>query len=60
MTRPRVTAEHAINPGTRALDDPEGPKVAVVVDFAYGDHDPVLAALDRAVANVRAQIEETR
>ena len=36
------------------------PGVTVEVTFPLHDHEAALEALDRAVADVRAQIEETR
>ena len=63
MNRPRVTAQHEIEPllrrtqsGARLIT----PGVEVSVCFDLHDHEGALKALERAVADVRAQIEETK
>lgn len=63
MSRPRVTARHVIDARTQqALCQlpHKTPGVHVDVTFDLHDHEAALAALDEAVARVRAQIEETR
>ena len=64
MNRPRVTAQHRVEPiDQRALCSPHAyttPGVEVSVSFDLHDHDAALAALDSAVREVRAQIEETK
>ena len=64
MNRPRVTAQHEVEPiDQRALCSPHvytTPGVEVSVSFDLHDHEAALKALERAVADVRAQIEETR
>ena len=63
MTRPRVTAQHTVEPiDQRVLCSPHAyttPGVEVSVSFDLHDHEAALKALERAVADVRAQIEET-
>lgn len=62
-TRPRVEAryEEPSNTGSHIFGPTyTTPGVLVEVTFDLHDHDAALAALDRAVADVRAQIEETR
>jgi len=63
VSKPRVSAVAHIEPiGTRVLCEPHPhvtPEVTVDVSFDLHDHGAALAALDRAVADVRAQIEET-
>ena len=62
--KPRVTASHTIE----AIAEGQlcqrfvhtTPNVHVSVGFDLHDHEAALAALERAVANVRAQIEETK
>ena len=63
MTRPRVTAQHtveSIENRTWAGDFRTTPEVEVSVSFDLHDHEAALAALDAAVREVRAQIEETK
>ena len=64
MNRPRVTAQHEIDPiDQRALCSPHAyttPGIEVSVSFDLHDHKAALKALERAVADVRAQIEETK
>ena len=63
MNRPRVTAQHEIEPIERRTwsgDFHTTPGVEVSVSFDLHDHDAALAALDSAVREVRAQIEETK
>ena len=64
MNRPRVTAQHEIEPIDRVAWSGPGthttPGVEVSVSFDLHDHDAALAALDSAVREVRAQIEETK
>ena len=64
MSKPRVTATHEID----ALDmtatcspyHETTPAVVVRVEFDLHDHQAALVALDRAVNDVRNQIEETK
>lgn len=64
MNRPRVTAQHRVDPiDQRALCSPHAyttPGVEVSVSFDLHDHDVALDLLDAAVREVRAQIEETQ
>ena len=64
MSRPRVTAHYDIeSTSERRLlerDWRTSPSVSVEVSFDLHDHEAALAALDRAVDSVKAQIEETR
>ena len=63
MTRPRVTAtatREAITTTQLCGPSSTGPGVEVSVSFDLHDHDAALAALDSAVREVRAQIEETK
>lgn len=64
MNRPRVTAQHSINPiDQRVLCSPHAyttPGVEVSVSFDLHDHQAALDLLDAAVREVRAQIEETK
>ena len=64
MTRPRVSASRVIEPVSESkLCSPDvhaSPYVIVDVQFDLHDHEAALAALDRAVDSVKAQIEETR
>lgn len=64
MTRPRVSARHEIAPVSEQrlfeTDAAVSPYVIVDVQFDLHDHAAALAALDRAVGSVKAQIEETR
>ena len=64
MNRPRVTAQHEVEPiDQRALCSPHvytTPGVEVSVSFDLHDHEAALKVLERAVADVRAQIEETK
>ena len=64
MSRPRVTAHYDIESTSerRILerDWNTSPSVSVEVSFNLHNHAAALALLDRAVAAVRAQIEETR
>lgn len=64
MTRPRVTAQHEIEPIDRvAWSGPFAhttPGVEVSVSFDLHDHEAALDLLDTAVREVRAQIEETK
>ena len=64
MSRPRVTAQHSVEPIDKvAWSGPFAhttPGVEVSVSFDLHDHEAALKALERAVADVRAQIEETR
>lgn len=60
--RPRVTAEH--ESAAHDVESMQGarwstPSVLVSVQFDLHDHVAALAALDRAVQDVRSQIEET-
>lgn len=64
MNRPIVTATHEQDldimqnaAGSTILVQPG---VTVEVTFPLHDHEAALAALDRAVADVRSQIEETQ
>ena len=63
MTRPRVSARHEIAPvsdqRTFEIHAAVSPYVIVDVQFDLHDHDAALAELERAVAIVKAQIEET-
>ena len=64
MNRPRVTAQHEIEPiDQRAMCSPHvytTPGVEVSVSFDLHDHEAALELLDAAVRQVREQIEETR
>lgn len=64
MNRPRVTAQHEIEPiDQRAMSSPHvytTPGVEVSVSFDLHDHEAALELLDAAVRQVREQIEETR
>lgn len=64
MNRPRVTAQHEIEPiDQRALCSPHAyttPGVEVSVSFDLHDHEAALELLDAAVRQVREQIEETK
>ena len=64
MNRPIVTATHErdldVMGDVRGSDILVQPGVIVEVTFTLHDHEAALAALDRAVADVRSQIEETR
>ena len=63
MNRPRVTAQHSVEPIDRvAWSGPcahTTPGVEVSVSFDLHDHKAALDRLDAAVREVRAQIEET-
>lgn len=63
MNRPRVTAQHSVEPIERvAWSGPfvhTTPGVEVSVSFDLHDHTAALELLDAAVREVRAQIEET-
>lgn len=59
MSKPRVTAHYQRHPVKRICGD-QSTGVAVTVEFTLGDHDNALRQLENAVADVRAQIEETR
>lgn len=62
--KPRVTASHAIDGITMRTQCQQfgytTPDVHVSVGFDLHDHQAALSALESAVANVRAQIEETK
>lgn len=62
-SKPRVTASSSVEAvSRRALCEAfprVSPGVEIRVDFDLHDHKEALAALDRAVADVEAQIEET-
>lgn len=64
MNRPIITATHEQD--LDVMDDVRGgsilvqPSVTVEVTFPLHDHEAALAALDRAVADVRSQIEDVR
>ena len=64
MNRPRVTAQHSVEPrDQRAICSPHvytTPGVEVSVSFDLHDHQAALDLLDAAVREVRAQIEEAR
>ena len=63
MNRPRVTATYELPANTiRTYDGRQWtpPDVLVTVGFDLHDHEGALKALERAVADVRAQIEETK
>ena len=63
VKRPRVTATYEMPAETFRTHGGHRwtpPDVIVTVGFDLHDHEAALKALERAVANVRAQIEETR
>ena len=63
MSKPRVTASHETEAlTTRAMCGPTRttPGVVVEVSFDLHDHHTAIALLDRAVQEVKAQIEETQ
>ena len=64
MNRPRVTAQHRVEPiDQRVLCSPHAyttPGVEVSVSFDLHDHHAALDLLDAAVREVKAQIEETQ
>ena len=64
MNRPRVTAQHHVDPiDKRAMCSPHAhttPGVEVSVSFDLHDHKAALELLDAAVREVKAQIEETK
>lgn len=64
MSRPRVTAHRTIDAiSEETMCSPARyatPSVEVSVCFDLHDHEAALTALETAVADVRAQIEETR
>ena len=64
MNRPRVTAQHRVEPiDQRVLCSPHAyttPGVEVSVSFDLHDHTAALNLLDTAVRQVREQIEETK
>ena len=64
MNRPRVTAQHEIEPIDRVAWSGPGthttPGVEVSVSFDLHDHAAALDLLDAAVREVKAQIEETQ
>ena len=63
MNRPRVTAQHSVEPTDRvAWSGPfvhTTPDVEVSVSFDLHDHKAALDLLDAAVREVKSQIEET-
>lgn len=62
-SRPTVTAESVHQSITRrSFDGAEikTPGVIIQVEFQLHDHEMALIVLERAVADIRAQIEETR
>ena len=63
MNRPRVTANYELPAETLRTHGGRqwtSPDVLVTVSFDLHEHEAALKALERAVADVRAQIEETQ
>ena len=63
VKRPRVTATYeSLAEKLRTHDGRQwtSPDVLITVGFDLHEHEAALGALERAVADVRAQIEETR
>ena len=64
MSKPIVTATYEQRRMERANYAGEiihhQPGIDIELEFRLGDHERALALLERAVADVRAQIEETR